>query len=286
MTIGRDGCGGEGEQLAGAARWAPDRRHHRVVHDHRAETLGEPLDEEGQPSLDRRRLGADEEGRQQRDEQHERRVLHRRPLGEHDHERERDRERSPQRRPKLDQLAGCDRAADERERRPLRAGVGELGAEGNERASADAARRPGRTASCLRRPVSDRAPVVGEVPEPGRAGARLRWRDLELVHVFLVTVAVHVAAAFDRRDEGASTQPSLNCVPEPLRSSSNAVSWVSARRYERVDVMASNASATWMIAGSTSAVPLTAAVAASVVVSPATGARKSIRRSSSTETNS
>ena len=57
----------------------------------------------------------------------------------------------------------------------------------------------------------------------------------------------------------ATTQPSWNCVPDPLRSSSNAVFWVSARRYERVDVMASNASATWMIAGSTSPLPLTAA---------------------------
>ena len=48
----------------------------------------------------------------------------------------------------------------------------------------------------------------------------------------------------------ASTQPSLNWVPAPSRSSANAVSWLSARRYERVDVMASKASATWMIAGS------------------------------------
>ena len=48
----------------------------------------------------------------------------------------------------------------------------------------------------------------------------------------------------------ASTHSALNCVPAPSRSSANAVSWLSARRYERVEVMASKASATWMIAGS------------------------------------
>ena len=45
-------------------------------------------------------------------------------------------------------------------------------------------------------------------------------------------------------------------------------------------------SATWTMAGSTRARPSTAAVAASDVVSPATGARKSIRRRSSTDTPS
>jgi hypothetical protein len=39
-----------------------------VVHDDRAETFGEPFDEERQPSFDRRRLGAHEKGRQERDE--------------------------------------------------------------------------------------------------------------------------------------------------------------------------------------------------------------------------
>ncbi len=57
----------------------------------------------------------------------------------------------------------------------------------------------------------------------------------------------------------ASTQASLNWVPAPSRSSAKAVSWLSARRYERVEVMASKASATWMIAGSISPVPSTAA---------------------------
>ena len=87
----------------------------------------------------------------------------------------------------------------------------------------------------------------------------------------------------------ASTTRGWNCLPEFFRSSSNAVSCGSAFRYERVDVIASNASATATMCGSIGW-PRSSATgansAASLVALGATGARKSMRVRISTETSS
>ena len=63
--------------------------------------------------------------------------------GQHDHERERDRDGFAVRRPQHDQLTGCDRAADECERRPTGPGLRELRVERHRRAPAEEDEDPG-----------------------------------------------------------------------------------------------------------------------------------------------
>ena len=170
---------------------------------------------------------------------------------EHDHERERDRQRGAvaaaaarsarrrrwrRRSPRAAPTGcpGCDARCRSRSPRPRRAGrpAGPSGftlAPGPPAPSRDRQSARARPNRCRLR--AERPPSRARRPRARRRSARrgVRWRAIR-----------------------ASTHSALNCVPAPSRSSANAVSWLSALRYERVDVIASNASATWMIAGSIS----------------------------------
>ncbi len=259
---------------------------HAVEHEHRREALDEPLDEQGQADL--RPTSARSERGTWRARRRRARAPRPAPTPRRASTTMNANEigsAARERRLQLDQLSGGDGAADDRERRPGAARMGDLDPDSDRRApeheDSTRAQRlttlPPAPRERARRPRSDRGrPNRSRLPAerlPTRA-RRPRGRRRSARR------GVSMAAM------SASTHSALNCVPAPSRSSANAVSWLSARRYERVEVMASKASATWMIAGSIRPLPSTAALAASVVVSPATGARKSMRCSSSTDTTS
>ena len=139
---GRDrGCE-QREQHPRAARERVEGIEHPVEHEDRREPGRESLEEQQEASVEGDGLGAHEQARQQRHEQHERGVGDIGAASEHDLVGERDRNRRSQRRPELDELAGRDRTTEQGKGGPGRARIRQLGAQSDHRTPGEEGEQP------------------------------------------------------------------------------------------------------------------------------------------------
>ena len=286
MTIGA--IARDREREAGLAGVDGGRRARRPCRGTRAprETFDEPLDEQREPSLDRRRFGPHEEGR----EPARRAARARRP-------------------PPTPLRASTTMKANEMGSAARSGGRSSISSPAAIAPPIDARAQPtacpGRRSRSRPRPTRPRARRTSTWPNVSRLAPpapRERARRHEVRAAEPVPASGGATPTRARRPRGrrrtarrgarsptisASTHASLNCVPDAVAQLGErgllrqrpAVRTGRRHGVEGVGDVDDRAARS-------APVPSTAAVAASVVVSPATGARKSMRRSSSTDTTS